>query len=82
MSKENNTDTKKAWISFIIVLVVSLLLETIMTPHPYFEFDGFPGFYAIFGFISCVLIVLVSKFLGIFLKRKEDYYNDDSGGNK
>ena len=81
MNKENNTDkkksAKKAWIFFIIILVASLLLETIMTPHPYFEFDGFTSFYAIFGFVSCVLIVLVSKFLGIFLKRKENYYEED-----
>jgi len=33
------------------------------------------GFYSILGFISCAVLILVSKVLGIFLKVEEDYYD-------
>lgn len=37
--------------------------------------DLVPAFYALFGFVSCVLIVVASKALGkAWLQRKEDYY--------
>ena len=36
-----------------------------------------PGFYALFGFISCVVIIIASKALGKrFVQQKEDYYDE------
>lgn len=41
-----------------------------------FFWDEIPGFSAVYGFISCVLIIVVSKFLGHkWLMKKEDYYD-------
>ncbi len=37
--------------------------------------EGLPGFYALFGFLSCVAIIVVSKLLGYVLKQREDYYD-------
>jgi len=35
-----------------------------------------PGFCAFYGFIACILIIFVSKWLGQrFLQRDENYYN-------
>ncbi len=35
-----------------------------------------PGFFALFGLVFCLVIVIVSKLLGHFwLQRKEDYYD-------
>ena len=45
-----------------------------------FAWSNILGFFAIFGLIGCVAIVLISKWLGHrWLQRKEDYYdrNDD-----
>ena len=36
--------------------------------------DGWFGFGAVFGFLSCLLMVLFAKALGVFLKRPRDYY--------
>ena len=33
------------------------------------------GFYAIFGFLSCVGLIIFAKFLGFLIKRKDDYYD-------
>lgn len=35
-----------------------------------------PAFYALWGFVSCVLIIYVSKWLGkVFIQTREDYYD-------
>ncbi|MBI2860582.1 MAG: hypothetical protein HYX91_03625 [Chloroflexi bacterium] len=41
-----------------------------------------PGFFAVFGLVFCVVIVIASKFLGhLWLQRREDYYDrDDNNG--
>lgn len=41
----------------------------------HFSFENFPAWGSIYGFISCVVIIIVSKLIGkIFLMRREDYY--------
>jgi len=39
--------------------------------------DGWFGFHAVYGLLACVAMVLFAKFLGIYLKRGEDYYDRD-----
>ena len=39
--------------------------------------EKIPGFYALFGFVACVILVLVAKEMRKFLMRKEDYYDVD-----
>ena len=42
--------------------------------HAERSWEAFPGFYAAYGFIACVLLVLVAKRLRGVLMRDEDYY--------
>lgn len=38
--------------------------------------ENLPGFWALFGFISCVVIIFVSKWFGkAGITREEDYYD-------
>jgi len=67
---------KKLWIGGIVILVLTVALELTIHPHAYFGIDGWFGFNAWFGFLSCAAMVLFAKFLGIFLKRKDTYYDD------
>ncbi len=41
-----------------------------------FAFESWPGFFALFGFIACVALVLAAKELRKLLMRSEDYYGD------
>lgn len=67
---------KRLKIGFYIVLVLLVLPDFFMHKHSLFSpVEAWPGFYAVFGFVSCVVIILVSKLLGFVLKRKEDYYD-------
>lgn len=62
-------------ISFII-LAVSILAEFFIHVHIYYPWDKIPGFYALFGFVTCTILIIISKLLGKFwLKKGEDYYD-------
>lgn len=46
--------------------------------HEYFWWDKVTGFSSILGFVSCVIIILGSKWLGkVWLQKEEDYYEKD-----
>lgn len=67
---------KKLWIIGIAILIATVALEFTIHPHGYFGIDGTFGFNAWFGFAACAGMVLFAKLLGIFLKRKDTYYDD------
>ena len=60
---------------FYASLVVLVVLDLFIEKHTVFGFDSVPSFSAVYGFISCVLLVLLAKVLRIFIMRDEDYYD-------
>ena len=64
------------WRSGLVVLVLLVIVDFFVHVHPSFQIDGTFGFYARFGLVTCVGMVLISKVLGAFLKRKDTYYDD------
>jgi len=55
---------------------ISLLLDFVIHRHVDHPWEGFFGFYAIYGFVACVILVLVAKEMRKLLMRREDYYDD------
>ena len=49
--------------------------EVLVHRHEEFSFAGWWAFYAVFGFVACVTLVLTAKALRRILKRPEDYYD-------
>jgi len=44
--------------------------------HGHFWFEALPAWGSLYGVLSCVAIIVVSKFLGkVWLMRREDYYD-------
>jgi len=66
---------KKLWIMLYAVCGLLVIPDFFTHRHAHFEFDGFFGFYALLGFISCAVLILFSKLVGLVLKAKEDYYD-------
>ena len=66
---------KKLWIMLYVVCGLLVVPDFFTHRHAYFGFDGFFGFYAILGFVSCAALILFSKLAALFLKAKEDYYD-------
>ena len=62
---------------FYAFCVVLILVDFVVHRHIYQSLEKIPGFYAIYGFVACVLLVLVAKEMRKVLMRKEDYYDAD-----
>lgn len=63
------------WIVFIVILALTVLADLFVDHHGEFGIDGTIGFYAWYGFLSCVVLVIGAKGLGVLLKRKDTYYD-------
>ena len=73
------------WIAtFVVALIVLVVLEIASVGVE--GLGGFigihiPGFFALLGFLGCVAIILISKWLGRFwLQRRENYYEQSHVG--
>jgi hypothetical protein len=66
---------KKLWIGAIVILALTVLAEVFVTLHPHFKVEGLFGFHALYGFLTCVAMVVFAKVLGYLIKRKDDYYD-------
>lgn len=62
------------WWIFGTILALTVAGQLFIHFHAYFEVDGWFGFYAIYGFLTCVGMVVLAKLLGFVLKRPDDYY--------
>lgn len=65
------------WRGGLMMLTLLVLADLFIHPHPYFQIDGTFGFYSWFGLVTCAGMVIFAKALGIFLKRKDTYYDDE-----
>ena len=64
------------WIVSIIVLAALTALDLVVKKKSHFAVEDIFGFGSLFGFIACVVLVVGSKALGAFLKRRDTYYED------
>lgn len=62
---------------FYATCALLVLLDFIVHRHIVHYWENLPGFYALYGFVGCVLLVLVAKVLRKFLMRNENYYLGD-----
>jgi hypothetical protein len=71
----SKTLKKLGYLSLVLVFVADFFVHR---DHALYIWDKIPGWGAFYGFVSCVLIILVSKFLGHQgrIMQDEDYYND------
>lgn len=67
--------------SVVILLVLDVIYLSLHKAHKIhahmnYEWEHYWGFYAFYGFVACVVLVLVSKYvLRPLVKREEDYYD-------
>jgi drug/metabolite transporter (DMT)-like permease len=61
--------------------VLALLVIIDATPlvdkhHAHTAMEHLPGFWSVFGFVACVVIIIVSKWYGhLGIMTREDYYD-------
>ncbi len=59
-----------------------IALDFIIHRHVIHSWEKLSGFYAIFGFVSCVILVFVATWMRTFLKREQGYYDNEGLFNK
>jgi hypothetical protein len=62
---------------FYTICAVLFILDFVLHRHVTHSWENLPGFYAIFGFVACVALVLIANQMRKVLMRKEDYYDVD-----
>jgi len=60
---------------FIVILAATVFADLFVHHYSKFGIEASFGFYAWYGFLSCVVLIFVSRGLGFFLKRPDDYYD-------
>jgi hypothetical protein len=72
---DERTNVERLVRGFYALCLMVLLLDLFVPRHGAFAIEQLFGFYAFFGFIACVTLVLVAKQLRRVLMRAEDYYD-------
>lgn len=60
---------------FHLFLGVLLIVDFFIDKHADFPWEGVVNFYAVFGFLSFVVLIVIAKLLRRLIQRKEDYYD-------
>jgi hypothetical protein len=70
-----STLKKCSYLALALVVVADFFVHR---EHAIYIWDKIPGWGALYGFASCVVIILVSKFIGhqCGIMQDEDYYDD------
>jgi len=68
---------RRLWQWGLAALAMLTLLDLVIAGHPHFRIDGFFGFYAWYGLLTCAAMIVVAKALGYLLSRPDTYYGDD-----
>lgn len=61
---------------FYVLCGLLLGLDFILNRYIYHAWEQLPGFYPLYGFVGCVVLVLVAKWMRLLLMRSEFYYED------
>ena len=60
--------------ALVIVDAVPLIVDK---EHAHTAVERVPGFWAVFGFVGCVFLILASKWFGhLGIMTREDYYDE------
>ena len=64
-----------------LVVVLDAIPAVVDKHHAHTAPEHWPGFWAVFGFVACVAIIIISKWYGhLGIMTSEDYYED--GGDQ
>ena len=65
----------------LVLLALLVLLDAIPAivdkEHAHTQAEHLPGFWSVFGFVACTLIIILSKWFGhAGIMQREDYYDE------
>jgi hypothetical protein len=82
MNKLRTYPKKLFWWIYFASMGLSLILHPLLSRsellHHHFPFQYLPEFFAVFGLVGCMLLILVAKGVGFFISKDENYYEQRS----
>lgn len=72
-------NVRKLLLAFFALCAGLIALDLLYHKHAVLAFEEWFGFYAIYGFVACMILVLASKLLRKLVGRREDYYRGEAG---
>ena len=73
---DNPKNLKRVLYTLYGSCVLLFLLDFVIYRHVKHSWENLWGFYPLYGFVGCVFLVLVAKWMRTFLMRPEDYYDE------
>lgn len=73
---DNPKNVKLVIRGLIMVCAIMALLDLVIHRHVDHEWEAMFAFYPVYGFVSCVMLVLAAKQLRKVVMRAEDYYDE------
>lgn len=61
---------------FYTICVLLVIADFVVHRHTEMTWEEFPAFYAVYGFVACVVLVIAAKLMRKLVMRKEDYYDE------
>jgi len=73
---DDPVNVKRVIYALYVVCGLSLLGDLFVHRHVDHPWEALFGFYCLYGFAACVVLVLIAKEMRKVLMRGEDYYGD------
>lgn len=71
---DNPANVRRVLQALVAVCALLFLADFVVHRHVQHPWEHLWGFYAIYGFVACVILVLVAKEMRKVVMRDEDYY--------
>jgi hypothetical protein len=69
-------NVKKFIKGFYVICALLLIIDFFVPKHGHYYWEDVPEFYAAYGLVACIVLVLTAKYiLRRLVKRREDYYD-------
>ena len=73
---DNPRNVRRVVRALVGACVILTGLDLVVHRHVSHPWEAMFGFYAVYGFVACVLLVLLAKEMRRLLIRREDYYDE------
>ena len=73
---DNPRNVKRLLNGFYAICIILVIADFIIHRHISMEWEKIPAFYAVYGFVACVVLVVAAKMMRKVVMRKENYYDE------
>lgn len=73
---DDRRNTGKLWYGLLAACALLFAADALYHKHAHFAAESWFGFYGLYAFAACAVLVLAAKALRRMLMRSEDYYDN------